>query len=144
MQLSRQADYAIRAVLYLATSPLASVSEIAKAQSLPQDYLVKVLQTLSKAGLVKARRGIGGGISLTRSPEQITLLDVIEAVQGGPLGINRCFAVPNECPREVFCSVHDELEEIQDYVARRLSKINFAYLARKEKRRRASAVPLAT
>lgn len=135
MQITRQADYAVRTILYLAISPLANVKEIAKAQSIPYDYLAKTMKHLVNAGLVKTHRGVQGGISLTRPPEQITLLEVIEAVDG-PLALNLCLLESNNCPRDSFCAVHEELEKIQRYVAARMEKLNFAVLARKEKAKR--------
>jgi len=131
MQLTRQADYAMRAVLYLTTKPLASIKEIARDQGVPQEYLGKIIQTLAKAGIVKTHRGVGGGISLARPPLKITMLDVIQAVEG-PLLLNRCFIRPGECPRESFCAVHDELLKLQQTIASSLNSVNFAQLARKE------------
>lgn len=131
MQLSRQADYAIRSVLFLATSPLSNIKEIARAQFIPPEYLAKIMQGLVKAGLVNTHRGVHGGVSLTRPPDQITILDVIEAVEG-PMAINWCLAEGNECPREYRCAVHDELQQLQNLAAARFAKLNFAMLARKE------------
>ena len=131
MQLTRQADYAMRAVLYLATTPLANIREIAKAQFVPQEYLAKILQRLAKAGIVTTHRGVGGGISLARAPEKITLMDVIEAIEG-PVALNRCFVRPGECPRESYCAMHDELEQIGNSLAGMFAKVNFARLARNE------------
>lgn len=131
MQLTRQADYAIRAVLYLATSPLANVQEIAEAQGVPKEFLAKILQTLSRKGIVITLRGVGGGVSLARPPEKISVLDVLEAIEGPPV-INRCLITPNECRREYYCSVHEELLDLRELVADKLSEINFARLARRE------------
>jgi len=123
----------MRAVLYLATSPLARIKEIAMAQFIPQEYLAKILQKLSKAGIVSTHRGVGGGISLARPPEKITMLDVIEAIEG-PVALNRCFIRPGECPREEYCSIHDELQIIGDSLTDMFAKVNFARLARREAR----------
>lgn len=131
MQLTRQADYAMRAVIYLAASPLASIQEISLAQHLPHVFLAKIVQKLAKAGIVTTHRGVGGGISLARAPENISLLDVIEAVEG-PLSLNRCFIEPGVCPREDFCAVHQELEQIGKSLAQMLAKVNFARMARNE------------
>lgn len=131
MEITRQADYAMRAVLYLATYRLANTREIAKAQSVPREYLAKIVQELARAGIVKTQRGVGGGITLARPPEEISLIDVLEAIEG-PLTINRCFSHPRECPRESFCSMHYELGIIQKSLEQMFSRINFARLARKE------------
>lgn len=131
MEITRQADYAMRAVLYLATYRLASTREIAEAQSVPREYLAKIVQELARAGIVRTQRGVGGGITLARPPEEITLLDVLEAIEG-PVAVNRCFSHPNECPRESFCAVHHEMYFIQKSLAQMFSRINFARLARRE------------
>lgn len=121
----------MRAVLYLATYRLANTREIAEAQSVPREYLAKIVQSLAKAGIVRTQRGVGGGISLARPPEEINMIDVLEAIEG-PLTINRCFSHPDECPRESFCSMHFELGIIQKSLEQMFSRINFARLARKE------------
>jgi Rrf2 family iron-sulfur cluster assembly transcriptional regulator len=131
MLITRQADYAMRAVLYLATHPLANISEIASAQDVPRDYLAKILQKLAKADIVATHRGVGGGITLARPPEKINLLDVMEAVEG-PLALNRCFLRPGECSRESVCAIHNELLAVHVSLAGQLASIDFARLARKE------------
>ena len=131
MRLTRQEDYAMRAVLYLATSPLATNNEIAEAQNIPLEYLIKIMQSLAEAGIVSTKRGAGGGVSLALPPDKITLLDVIQAVSG-PLAINRCFSNPGECSRGGTCSIHDELAGVQGEIAKVLARTNFARLARAE------------
>lgn len=134
MQLNRQTDYALRAVLYLASHPLANISEVAEAQYVPQDFLAKIMQKLAKAGIVKTHRGIGGGISLARSASEINMLQIVEAMEG-PLSLNRCFSHPGECPREYYCAIHDELFAAQQGLAQALAKIDMAKLAKKERAR---------
>lgn len=83
---SQTVEYALRAVVHLADkspSPR-TTDQIAEATRVPKAYLSKVLQGLSRAGLVKSQRGIGGGITLTKTPEALTILEVVEAVE--PLG----------------------------------------------------------
>jgi Rrf2 family iron-sulfur cluster assembly transcriptional regulator len=131
MRLTQQADYAMRAVLYLAGHPYAKIKEIADSQFVPRNYLAKILQKLAAAEIVDTRRGVGGGISLARPAAEITMLDVIEAVEG-PVAINRCFIRPGECPREDVCAIHDQLLRVQDAYAGALAGVNFAELARRE------------
>ena len=79
---SQTAEYALRAISLLAEhhpEPL-KTGQVADAARIPKPYLVKVLQELSRAGIVQTRRGIGGGISLQKELEQVTMLDVINAV----------------------------------------------------------------
>ena len=81
--LSQTVEYALRAMVYLADqAPDAATTEaIATATRVPKPYLSKVLQGLSRAGLVQTQRGIGGGVSLLQPPEKLTILDVVNAVE---------------------------------------------------------------
>jgi Rrf2 family protein len=80
---SNTVEYALRAVVYLAyEAPQArTTNEISEATKLPRDYLSKILQGLSKKGIVQTQRGVGGGISLAKSPAELTILDVVNAVE---------------------------------------------------------------
>ena len=83
---SQTVEYALRAVAYLASqAPEArTTDQVAEATRVARPYLSKVLQGLSRAGLVRSRRGMGGGMTLTRAPADLTLLDVVNAVE--PIG----------------------------------------------------------
>jgi Rrf2 family nitric oxide-sensitive transcriptional repressor len=80
---SQTVEYALRAMVQLATdsSDLSTTKDIAKKAKVPGAYLAKVLQALRRDGLIHARRGVGGGVSLAKPAGKITLLDVIEAVE---------------------------------------------------------------
>jgi Rrf2 family nitric oxide-sensitive transcriptional repressor len=80
---SQTVEYALRAVVHLAyEAPDArTTAQIAEATRVPQDYLAKILQGLAKKGIVQTRRGIGGGVSLAKAPEELTILDVVNAVE---------------------------------------------------------------
>ena len=80
---SQTVEYALRAVVYLAfEAPAArTTNEIALATRLPKDYLSKILQGLAKKGIVQTQRGVGGGISLLKTPEELTILEVVNAVE---------------------------------------------------------------
>ncbi len=81
--ISQTVEYALRAVVHLASEAPAArtTDEVARATRVPRAYLSKVLQSLSRAGLVHSRRGIGGGMTLTKSPADITILEVVNAVE---------------------------------------------------------------
>lgn len=88
---SQTVEYALRAMVYLASQePEArTTDQIAEATRVPRAYLCKVLGALSRAGLTRASRGVGGGVALTRSPKELTILEVVNAVD--PLGrIHTC------------------------------------------------------
>jgi Rrf2 family protein len=118
MQITRQADYAVRAVYHLTklgSDQRASTSQIAQEQHIPPSFLAKIISQLSVAGLLNTSRGARGGVSLARSPEDISILDVVEAIDG-PILLNDCVdnksacTFTGECPiRPVWCDAQAEL-----------------------------------
>lgn len=120
MQITRQADYAVRAVLYLTKlgpDRRAATSQIAQEQHIPPSFLAKIVSQLSVAGLLQTSRGARGGVSLARPPEEISLLEVVEAIDG-PILLNECVAgngicvFGDTCPmRPVWCDAQVELVE---------------------------------
>jgi len=118
MQITRQADYAVRAVLFLANkepNQRSATSQIAKEQHIPPSFLAKIISQLSIAGLLHTSRGARGGVTLAREPKDITLLEVIEAIDG-PIMLNECVGensictFDNDCPlRPVWCAAQEEL-----------------------------------
>jgi Rrf2 family protein len=118
MQITRQADYAVRAVLYLAKigpEMRAATSQIAQEQQIPPSFLAKIVSQLSVAGLLQTSRGARGGVSLARVPEQISLLEVVEAIDG-PILLNECVAgngtctFGDDCPMQsIWCDAQSEL-----------------------------------
>ena len=141
MEISRRTDYGVRVILDLASLDeglRASTQEIAERQSIPAPFLAKIISQLSTSGLVETYRGAGGGVSLARSPSEINLLDVIEALDG-PVRLNRCVIEPDACPREEYCPVHDIWVEAQRDLTRALTSVTFDALAQRGKER--AAVP---
>jgi Rrf2 family protein len=118
MQITRQADYALRAILYLARMPenqKAATSQIAEQQRIPPSFLAKIVSQLSIAGLIHTSRGARGGVSLARPSEEISVLEVIEAIDG-PIALNACTFSQSDCPfgeecplRPIWCDSQDEL-----------------------------------
>jgi len=118
MQITRQADYAVRAVLYLAKigeDRRAATSQIAEEQQIPPSFLAKIVSQLSVAGLLQTSRGARGGVSLARSPEDISVLEVVEAIDG-PILLNECVANQGNCifgdtcsMRPIWCDTQSEL-----------------------------------
>ncbi|MBI5588265.1 MAG: Rrf2 family transcriptional regulator [Deltaproteobacteria bacterium] len=115
LQITREGEYAFRAVLYLASRPvglLSRVSEIAEAAEIPSSYLSKIMRRLCAAGLVKSYRGPKGGFVLARPAESITLREAIEAVEG-PISSNpRLVAKGGRGPGKGF-ALHPVWEEAQ-------------------------------
>lgn len=113
MEISRRTDYGVRVILDLASLPgnkRASTQEIATRQNIPSPFLAKIISQLSLAGLVNTYRGAGGGVTLARHPSEISLLHVIEALEG-PIRLNRCVIEPEACPRNRNCPVHNVWSE---------------------------------
>jgi Rrf2 family protein len=117
MQITRQADYAVRAVLYLSQlgeDQRAATSQIATDQQIPPSFLAKIVSQLSVAGLLQTSRGARGGVSLARNPQQISLLEVVEAIDG-PILLNECVAngacnFGEDCPmKPIWCDAQAEL-----------------------------------
>jgi len=103
--LSRRADYGVRAMVDMALqSPTTRsiVSEIAKRQDIPASFLAKIVPRLARAGLVRTALGAGGGITLAAPPAEISLLQIIQAIDG-PLALNRCSLDPTNCRRHATC-----------------------------------------
>lgn len=131
MELTRKGEYAIRGIVYLASRPADQVcllSDIAAAVDVPPTFLAKIFQQFSKIGLVKSYRGTGGGFILGRTADKITLLDVVEAVEG-PIIPNRCVESGIDCDRSTGCSVHPVWKNVQSQVRDILDKVTLKDLA---------------
>ena len=126
MQITRETDYAIRCMCYLSGKEggVTMVDEISKATDVPNSFLAKILQKLSKASLVKSRRGVKGGFELTLPPQEISLLQVIEAIQG-PVAMNICALDETLCDRSSTCAIHPVWVELRKEVEKFLQKKNF-------------------
>lgn len=133
MRLNQATDYAFRAVLHLSRLPRGQVVEaksIAESERIPIRFLLKILRLLTRAGIVESYRGINGGYALARPPAEITMLDVIEAIEG-PIRINRCLISPGECNKGASprCPVHNALFSVQQAMVDRFSRYNFQMLS---------------
>ncbi len=109
--LSQTVEYALRAVVYLAGQAPESrtTDQIATATRVPKAYLSKVLQGLVRAGLVHSQRGLGGGMSLTRDPGELTILQVVEAVE--PIGRIKSCPLGLASHGVRLCPLHRRLDE---------------------------------
>lgn len=135
MLITRKTDYAIRCVLYLSEKKggLANVDEISKSMLIPKSFLAKILQKLEKAGIVKSSKGRKGGFSLVKEPKGVSLMEVIETMQG-PLSINVCAIDKRKCSLSNICSVHPVWVKIRKEIEEKLVKINFEELSRERKK----------
>ncbi|GMR04608.1 MAG: Rrf2 family transcriptional regulator [Thermodesulfobacteriota bacterium] len=130
-RLSRAAEYAIRGMLYLSGKSgkvNTGIGEIAAGAGAPAPYLAKLFQNLAKKGFVRSVRGPVGGFALARPPEEISLLDIIEAVEG-PVFLNDCLIRDGLCSRDKSCPVHGVWREAQYAFLDSLRSSNFKQLA---------------
>lgn len=132
MQINQATDYGFRAALYLAGRPdlfWVDAQTIAQAEKIPMRYLLKIMPALIKAGIVKSQRGAGGGYGLARDPAQISLLDILTAIEG-PITLNRCLLDARLCSKEgpPHCKVHQALHTIQQHLNQDFSQVCLADL----------------
>ena len=131
MQLTRAADYAVRVMIHLAGLPpetRASRAELAVAAECPEQFLSKVLQNLTRAGLVLSHRGNTGGFELPQIRRSATLLEVVEAIEG-PIRLNVCLTSDHSCTRQEWCPAHNVWQDAQAAVAQVLRNAKIADLA---------------
>ena len=126
MQITRQADYAVRAIMYLSElgpNEKAATSQIAEEKEIPLSFLAKIIAQLSVAGLLQTMRGARGGVTLARSPDEISLLEVVEAIDG-PLQLNECVNSSFECPIS-DCPMQQVWQDAQGDLVQRLKSTTF-------------------
>jgi Rrf2 family protein len=130
MNITRQADYAVRAVWHLADlgpGKRVSTASIATQQHIPISFLAKIIAQLSAAGIVHAMRGARGGVGLGRPASEITLLDVVQVIDG-PVRLNECVTDVSVCTLGDQCPVHTVWCEAQSELVKRLDQTSFAQL----------------
>ena len=129
MLVTRKTDYAVRCVLYLAQAneQITNVTEVSRMMHIPKTFLAKIFQKLVRAGLVESIRGMNGGFRLAKKPSDISLLDIMDAIQG-PLCVNVCAVDSRKCTRSSTCSVHPVWVELRKDVNKRLQEQTIAKL----------------
>lgn len=134
MRLTRAAEYAIRCMLYLSNQEENAVvnrKEIALAMEIPEQYLGKIAQQLSRAGMIEILQGARGGFRLLKSSADISLLTVIEAVMG-EIFLNDCVLRPASCVRSEACAVHVVWEKARRQLRETLGNAFFSELIQKK------------
>jgi Rrf2 family iron-sulfur cluster assembly transcriptional regulator len=131
LELTKRGDYAVRAMLALARADgtgLLSARRIAEAMDIPVRFLPQVLADLGRAGLVEAAPGRAGGYRLARDAAAISLLEVIEAVEGDSRR-RSCVLRGGPCGRDGFCDVHEVFFTGQDALLGHLARSRLSDLA---------------
>ena len=132
LELTKRGDYAVRAMLALtrgAGNGLLSARRISDAMDIPVRFLPQVLADLQRAGLIEAAPGRAGGYRLARDPEAVSLLQVIEAVEGDSRR-QACVLLGGPCGQDGFCDVHGVFFDGQEALLRRFANATLVDLAR--------------
>ena len=115
MQFTKAEEYGIFGIMYLAGQPagrITPLSEISENQRVPEKFLAKIFQSLSRSGLIRSHRGVKGGFTLGKPPDQITVKEVIESIQG-PYYLSKCLTEPRDGQSPAMLSLRKLLEEAQ-------------------------------
>ena len=130
--LNRKTDYAVRTLVRMARAPHAdaksSAARLAAELSIPGPFLRRILQRLEKDGFVSSQKGLKGGFALKKEPSKISVLDIINAFQGG-INLNDCFMASGLCSNAKSCPLHKRLKRINKNVSDELALIDIASLA---------------
>lgn len=111
MQFTKAEEYGLLGILYLAEKEpnvITPLSEISEAQEIPEKFLAKIFQSLSRSGLVRSHRGVRGGFTLGKRPEDISIKEILESIQG-PYHLLKCIPEPSLCTKAGFCSLRELL-----------------------------------
>ncbi len=134
MKLSLRGEYALRALLVLGqkqAEPVVRIQTISDQQNIPKRFLEQILNDLKAAGFVASRRGLAGGYRLARSPEQITLAEVIRHVEGALAPVSCAserYYEKCSCPDESRCAIRSVMKEIRDSVVKIAERVTIAEL----------------
>jgi Rrf2 family protein len=134
LRLSKKADYALMAMKHLAlrgdrrSQGSSSAREIAELYDIPIELMAKVLQRLVRRGLLASHQGTRGGYQLARMPSQISIADVIQAIDG-PVTVTACSTDDGQCEQFAKCNVRDPLWRVREKILAALGECTIAELA---------------
>lgn len=135
MRLTRSADYILRILYCLAQHDPGEIvkrQDIVAAGEIPDSLFPKLAAQLRRAGLIEISQGARGGYRLALPPEEITLLQAIEAGLGEDAVLNECVSRPSSCRRSPTCAVHAALDEASQHMRESLRQVTLAELVRRE------------
>jgi Rrf2 family protein len=135
MRLTRAGEYAVRCVLCLArkggAERIVSRQEVADCGDIPSHFLAKIAQQLSRAGIISIHQGSKGGYRLLKQPDELTMLDVIEAIIG-EIFLNDCVMNPESCHASPLCAVNNVWLKARQQLRDTLREVTFAKLTEDE------------
>ncbi len=134
LTISREADYAVRVMAHMASASEERIQArtLAEAEHIPESFLFKILQTLTRSRLVRSFRGVRGGYQLAMDPAKLTLYRLLEIMEG-PLGLNVCVQSGVGCELQTRCAAHDVWATAHAQLRRTLDNVTLAELARRAK-----------
>jgi len=131
LEITRQADYALRASMEIAQLPeneRISTAIVAARQQIPLPFLAKIVSQLVVRGILDATRGASGGVKLARNASYITMREIIEAIDG-PISLNVCARDMNACELSLTCALCEVFAETQEELVSKLDGITLADLS---------------
>ncbi len=134
LKLTKKADYGLMALKFLAEHPKTaalSAKDVADAYGIPAQLLAKILQRLTKVGLLRSTAGMNGGYALARNPREISAFEVIRAIDG-PLFITSCVKGTKSCELTSNCTIREPLARVNETIAGVLKSISIYDLAERE------------
>jgi Rrf2 family cysteine metabolism transcriptional repressor len=145
MKFSVKTEYGLRALIDLASQPTrkpVGAREIAARQDIPERFLEQQITALRKAGLVNSQRGAGGGCSLARQPEAITVLDVVEALDGPVMNMDCISQNGSDCRQSAKCVVQELWLESQVKLREYLGSVTIADLASRQRQKSPAGITI--
>ncbi len=133
MHISRAGEYGVLGLLNLVRQSAGQpvmIDAVSREETIPKSFLAKIFQDLAKAGILRSQRGAGGGFSLARSADQITILEVIEAIDG-KIALQRCLSDVPDCERREGCPLCSLFEQAQDRLKEVFGRTTLGDLAAK-------------
>lgn len=129
--ITRDTDYAVRVLRFIFSRKKTAIctAELVKELKIPRPFLRKILQKLSKSGVLKSHKGKGGGFMIGEPADKIFLLDLIKIFQGKP-SLKECFFKKLICPSTRTCALRKRLETMEVYLLNELRSITIASLLR--------------
>jgi Rrf2 family cysteine metabolism transcriptional repressor len=137
MRITKKGEYALRALVDLALNyrkGLRQIQDIVREEAIPEKFLEQILVVLKNAGFIQSKRGIGGGYSLSRPPNEISLGEVIRLVDGplAPLGcVSQTMQV--KCPKEITCGIRSVMLDVRNATAEILDRVTLADVCNRTK-----------
>lgn len=131
LKLSKKVDYGLMAISHIAyreEDRVVNSKHIAEEYHIPQELLAKILQKLARQGLITSQNGPRGGYVLAKDPREITVGEVIKAIEG-PIGLVNCY-IGNDCQQIGKCSVRQPIQKIQNSIAQLLDSITIDEMTR--------------